>query len=387
MDKENQINRLICAYLRNEISTEEWNVLQEWIYAKESHKLLFEELLEDEKRQRDIQEYASFHTQEQWLELKQKITECHRQKYRILKYKGIAAAITIILATAVTLIYLQEVHRPVKTQLEIVQIVPGHPQAVLIGENGKQITLRERQSQGRQFIFGADTLEITKDNSLKYEPRPISQTEWHTLQIPKGGEFKLVLEDGTTIWLNSETELKYPSHFAGNERRVQLSGEAYFEVVSNPQQPFIVSTLQMDTKVLGTSFNVSAYPDENKSHTTLIEGSVEINDKENGESVCLKPGEQALLQDRQLKVVSVNTKLYSQWRKDRFTFSSTNMEEVVRKLSRWYDVEFFFSNSSTKEKQFTGSLPKYSEISQVLNIIEMTTNIKFQIKNKTIIIQ
>ena len=386
MDKENKIHKLIIAYLKKDISTDEWTILQNWIRANERHNLLFEELIKEENRQTAIREYASFSTQEQWLELKQKINKSSQSKYHILKYKGIAAAITIVLATAITLIYLHQNPTLKKPDLKIVQIVPGSAQAILISENGQQIKLGEKHSQDCQFVFGTDTLEIMKDNSLRYDSKVTPQTEWHTLKIPKGGEFKLVLEDGTEIWLNSETELKYPSHFTGNERRVQLSGEAYFKVVHNPEIPFIVSTLQMDTKVLGTSFNISAYPDENKSHTTLVEGCVEIKDKENGESVHLAPGQQALIENRHLKIQAVDTKLYTQWRKDRFTFSSTSMEEVIQKLSRWYDVEFFFSNSKVREKQFTGSLPKYSDISQVLKIIEMTTNIKFQIKNNIIII-
>ena len=386
MYKENEIHRLLIAYLRNEISTEEWNVLQNWIQAKKSHKLLFEELIDEEKRQNDLREYVAFHTTEQWLELKQKMNELPRKKYHFLKYESIAAAISLILFTTVV-IYWQQSRQSVKSGVEIAQIIPGSSQALLIGEDGREIKLEDFHSQDRQFIFGSDTLEIKNGNSLKYEPQTVPQTEWHTLRIPKGGEFKLVLEDGTEIWLNSETELKYPSHFAGRERRVQLSGEAYFKVVSNPRIPFVVSTSQMDTRVLGTSFNVSAYPDENKNHTTLIEGSVEINDKKNGKTMRLQPGEQALLQNGKLSIQKVDTKLYSLWRMDRFTFSSENLEEVIRKLSRWYNVEFFFSHPSARQKLFSGSLPKYADITQVLGIIEMTTDIKFQIKNNTIIIR
>ena len=132
---------------------------------------------------------------------------------------------------------------------------------------------------------------------------------------------------------------------------------------------------------------MSVYEDEESCHATLVEGEVEVADKVNGEKVVLTPGTQALLQGKEMTVRKVNTKLYTLWRLDRFTFASEDMEGVIRKLSRWYNVEFFFANASRKQKRFTGSLPKYSDISQVLKMIEMTTDIKFQLKENTIIIQ
>lgn len=388
MDKIHEIRNLIIAYLRNEISENELNKLQDWIKTGKNHRLLFEELLDEEKRQMDIREYASFHTDSKWNELKEKINLPSSGKFHLPTFRTIAAAVAITLAIAAALIYSQQYRQSPVPQIEVVQIVPGSPHAVLISENGQQIRLGNTQDSCRQIVLGTDTLKITEGKNLKYgQAGTPGNTEWYTLKIPRGGEFRLTLEDGTEIWLNSETELKYPNHFPDNERRIILSGEAYFNVAPNPAKPFIVSTLKMDTKVLGTSFNVSAYPDESKDHTTLVTGSVEIRKKENGETIRLHPGEQALLQDGKLAVHKVDTKLYTLWRMDRFTFSSENLEEVIRKLSRWYNVEFFFANSSLKQKQFTGSLPKYADIAQVLGIIEMTTNIKFQIKDNTIIIQ
>ena len=258
---------------------------------------------------------------------------------------------------------------------------------MLITGKGQQLLLQGLKDTCLD-ITGNETLKISKDGSLEYSLSALSRMpEWHTLQVPRGGEYKIVLDDGTEIWLNSASELKYPAHFVGNERRVCLVGEAYFQVARNEAAPFIVETRDMDVKVLGTSFNVSAYEDEENSHATLVEGRVEVDDKINGEKVTLTPGEQALLQGKEMVVREVNTKLYSMWRLDRFTFASEDMEGVIRKLSRWYNVNFFFSNSSMKQKRFTGSLPKYSDISQVLKMIEMTTDIKFQVKGNTIIIQ
>lgn len=388
MDKRNEMHRLIIAYLKNDISEEERDRLQAWLQTKESHRILFHELLDEEKRKKDIREFASFYTTGKWKELKHEMESSSLKKRHLLMVRTIAAAVAVTVMVAASLIYRQQTRQERMPRTEIAQIVPGGPHAILISENGQQMILGKEASDCRQIVFGADTLKIVQGNSLAYEQtRTAAHVEWHTLQIPRGGEFRLTLEDGTEVWLNSESELKYPAHFTGHERRVILSGEAYFEVAPDSRIPFIVMTSKMDTRVLGTSFNVSAYPDENKTHTTLIGGSVEITDKEKNETICLQPGEQALLQDGKLSVQTVDTKLYSLWRKDRFTFSSEYLEEVTRKLSRWYNVEFFFTCPSDKQKQFTGSLPKYTDISQVLGIIEMTTSIKFQIKNNTVIIQ
>lgn len=388
MDKTREIRNLIIAYLRDEISEDELHRLQDWIKAGKNHKLLFEELFDEEKRQKDIREYASFHTSSKWQELKEEINLPPSRKFRLLTFRTVAATAAITLVVAAALIYSQQSPENATPHTEVAQIVPGSPHAILISENGQQIRLGSTEDSCRKIILGTDTLRISEGKSLSYGQTITAGTiEWHTLKIPRGGEFKLTLEDGTEIWLNSETELKYPTHFPENERRIILSGEAYFNVSPNPLKPFIVSTPKMDTKVLGTSFNISAYPDEPKDHTTLVTGSVEIKDKENGQILRLEPGEQALLQDGRLTVQKVDTKLYTLWRMDRFTFSSENLEEVIRKLSRWYNAEFFFANSSLKQKQFTGSLPKYTDIAQVLSIIEMTTNIKFQIKDNTIVIQ
>lgn len=388
MDKIHEIRNLIIAYLKDEISEDELNRLQNWIKAGENHRLLFEALLDEEKRQRDIREYASFHTTGKWNELKKEINSAPSKKRHLRTFRTIAAAVAVTLAIAAALIYSQQARQSTVPPTAVTQLVPGSPHAILISENGQQFRLGNTQDSCHQIVLGTDTLKITEGKNLKYgQAGTPSNAEWYTLKIPRGGEFRLILEDGTEIWLNSETELKYPNHFPENERRIILSGEAYFNVAPNPLKPFIISTPKMDTKVLGTSFNISAYPDEPKEHTTLVTGSVEIKEKENGETIRLHPGEQALLQDGKLSVHKVDTKLYTLWRMDRFTFSSENLEEVIRKLARWYNAEFFFANSSLKQKQFTGSLPKYTDITQVLSIIEMTTNIKFQIKDNTIIIR
>ncbi|AZS29655.1 FecR family protein [Butyricimonas faecalis] len=388
MKMEKEIHELLLAYLRDDISEEEMIRLQGWLDENERHRKLLDELRDKEVLQQEIGAYASFDTSRRWIQLKEEMDKTSRKRRLLLRvWKSVAAVFVVAVAGGLLYWQITDSARPVEEQVLVAQIRPGETQAVLITGKGQQLLLQGLKDTCLD-ITGNETLKISKDGSLEYSLSALSRMpEWHTLQVPRGGEYKIVLDDGTEIWLNSASELKYPAHFVGNERRVCLVGEAYFQVARNEAAPFIVETRDMDVKVLGTSFNVSAYEDEENSHATLVEGRVEVDDKVNGEKVTLTPGEQALLQGKEMVVREVNTKLYSMWRLDRFTFASEDMEGVIRKLSRWYNVNFFFSNSSMKQKRFTGSLPKYSDISQVLKMIEMTTDIKFQVKGNTIIIQ
>ena len=388
MKMEKEIHELLLAYLQDDISEEEMIRLQGWLDENERHRKLLDELRDKEVLRQEIGAYASFDTSRRWIQLKEEMDKTPRKRRLLLRvWKSVAAVFVAAVAGGLLYWQITDSARPVEEQVLVAQIRPGETQAVLITGKGQQLLLQGLKDTCLD-ITGNETLKISKDGSLEYSLSALSRMpEWHTLQVPRGGEYKIVLDDGTEIWLNSASELRYPAHFVGNERRVYLTGEAYFQVVRNEVAPFIVETRDMDVKVLGTSFNVSAYEDEENSHATLVEGRVEVDDKINGEKVTLTPGKQALLQGKEMIVREVNTKLYSMWRLDRFTFSSEDMEGVIRKLSRWYNVDFFFSNTSMKQKRFTGSLPKYSDISQVLRMIEMTTDIKFQVKGNTIIIQ
>ena len=381
------IHELILAYLREDISEEEMSRLRVWLDENERHQRLLEELWDKDVLQREIGEYASFDTSRRWEQLKEVMEKPVRKGRSLLKVWGAVAAVVVAFVGGLLYWQMTGSPQPEVKQVAIARIEQGGMRAVLITETGQQVVLQGLKDTCLN-ITGTETLNIREDGSLKYSLSALSSmSEWHTLRIPKGGEYKIVLDDGTEIWLNSASELKYPAHFVGNERRVQLTGEAYFQVARNEAAPFIVETRDMDVKVLGTSFNVSVYEDEESCHATLVEGRVEVNDKVNGEKVVLTPGKQALLRGGEMTVREVNTKLYTLWRLDRFTFASEDMEGVIRKLSRWYNVEFFFSNPSMKQKRFTGSLPKYADISQVLKMIEMTTDIKFEIKEHTIMIQ
>lgn len=387
MDKE--ISRLIIAYLKNDISDKDRFLLQEWIDMNEKHRILFERFVSETSRKEDMREFASFRTSEKWQELQVTIqTRDRMRRMRILKKWSVVAAVVLAMGA----VFL-EVGRSKSTEIaervvKTAEIRPGSSKAVLITEDGRQIALDGLADVQGQMAVGNNIVEVVGKHTIKYETGvKDSVMKWHTLKIPRGGEFRVVFEDSTEVWLNSETELRYPVHFASNSREVFLQGEAYFKVSRDSRRPFVVRTSRMDTKVLGTSFNISAYPDEMKSHTTLEEGKVEVKEKMTGKIVRLSPGEQALLENGRLDVRSVDAHLYSLWRMDRFVFSSESLDEVLKTLGRWYNMEFFFKKEASKSKKFSGSLPKYTEIGRVLEIIEMTTDVKFQVREGIVSIE
>lgn len=205
------------------------------------------------------------------------------------------------------------------------------------------------------------------------------------LIIPKGGEYQVVLADGTKVWLNSASRLIYPQSFMGKERRVVLSGEAFFDVAHDAERPFIVETSQMNVKVLGTRFNVNDYDDNEEVSTTLVNGSVEIVSGDQ-QVFRLVPGEQAYGKENELEKREVNVRLYTSWIDGKFLFNNTELEEIAKQISRWYDVEIFFSSENVKKVRFTGAIVKFKPLDDLVRMIESTSQVRFSVKGKTIVI-
>ena len=228
---EKEIHELLLAYLQDEISEEEMIRLQGTLDENERHRKLLDELRDKEVLRQEIGAYASFDTSRRWIQLKEEMDKTPRKRRLLLRvWKSVAAVFVAAVAGGLLYWQITDSARPVEEQVLVAQIRPGETQAVLITGKGQQLLLQGLKDTCLD-ITGNETLKISKDGSLEYSLSALSRMpEWHTLQVPRGGEYKIVLDDGTEIWLNSASELKYPAHFVGNERRVQLTGEAYFQV-------------------------------------------------------------------------------------------------------------------------------------------------------------
>ncbi|NOU59298.1 FecR family protein [Marinifilum caeruleilacunae] len=270
-------------------------------------------------------------------------------------------------------------------------IEPGSNKAELVLADGKVLDLDAKRRKNE--IQEKDGTRISNTgSSLVYDAssKMSEKLSYNSLVVPRGGEFQLELEDGTKVWINSETRLRYPTKFPKGERVVLLEGEAYFEVSKDQNRPFIVKTQGVDVRVLGTQFNISSYAEDETIQTTLVEGSVAVMDSKNPKTnLLLDPGYQAVYAKaaKQLENKKVNVDLYTSWKDGKFVFEQASLYDIMNKVSRWYDVKVFYQNNEAGDLNFTGTLKRYENLDRLLGMIEKTNEVKFFFKDNTIIVQ
>lgn len=266
---------------------------------------------------------------------------------------------------------------------------PGGERAILKLYNGKTVVLDSTMKSSLIAHEANVRIEMDSNHLLRYSSHDsiemANDNKNNELIIPKGGEYQVVLADGTKVWLNSASRLIYPQSFMGKERLVVLSGEAFFDVTHDAERPFVVETSRMNVKVLGTRFNVNDYDDNEEVSTTLVNGSVEIISGDQ-QAFRLVPGEQAYGKENELEKREVNVRLYTSWIDGKFLFNNTELEEIAKQISRWYDVEIFFSSESVKKVRFTGAIVKFKPLEDLVRMIESTSQVRFSVKGRTIVI-
>jgi transmembrane sensor len=279
------------------------------------------------------------------------------------------------------------IHRPDELQpISKIQpqpdVMPGGNKAILTLGDGTKIVL-DAANNGAITKEGNVTVIKLEDGQLAYEPSTPNASEssvsYNTISTPKGGQYQLVLSDGTKVWLNAESSLMFPSEFVKSERKVELAGEGYFEVANDKTRPFLVTVNDMSVKVLGTHFNVSAYTDEKSIKTTLLEGSVEM--RNNGKFVMLKPGEQGRLQveSKALQITrNVDLDETMAWKNNEFVFNETELKDAMRQLSRWYNIKIQYDDEMAPVYLY-GSISRNKGLAEVLKIME-TSGLKFKIE-------
>lgn len=297
---------------------------------------------------------------------------------------GIAASILIVCSIGYFLMSPQLKEQDIVKHE--VRIIPGHRAASLTLANGKKIFLSDRQP-GKVAQEAGVTIAKTSNGELIYEIKEKKNkvSGFNTLATTNGETYRVRLPDGSTVWLNAASSIKYPVSFQNSaERIVQLSGEAYFEIYKDCKHPFIVKSRGQQVEVLGTHFNVNAYNDEPTVITTLLEGSVRLK-SDHGTVKVLKPGQQAELTNAGIDIQHADIRLVTAWKDGYFRFSGESLQSVMRKISRWYNVEVAFQKG-LPEDTYSGAVTRHSDIRQVLEIMEGSNNIHFTIKGRRIII-
>ena len=271
---------------------------------------------------------------------------------------------------------------------ETERIVPG-VMVELILSTGERVILDQQSA----LIEGMNETGIQNDSvsGLDYTAAKVQGEEiiYNTMRVPVGEFYQLALSDGSKVWLNSMTELRFPVTFTGEERRVYLTGEAYFEVAHDSKYPFIVETEKgMEVKVYGTEFNMNTYR-ENMVQTVLVKGKVGIRVDDTGKEVMLAPGQIAEYEEKTgtVRVEEVDPYRYIAWRDGEFVFERETIEEIMERLSRWFDVKVSYENESLKRKRFTGVISRYEDIEQVLRLIEGPATLRFEVEDNVVTIR
>lgn len=308
-----------------------------------------------------------------------------------LKWASIAACFLLILA-AVVHFHLKNaiLRKPVlahfKKQLKN-DAAPGSDKALLTLSDGSQIVLNDAKN-GVITSQGHTKINKEKNNQLVYEA-PVSQVNspvvYNTISTPKGGQFQIVLSDGSKVWLNAASSITFPTTFSKSERLVTISGEVYFEVTKNPHRPFKVVAGKQTVEVLGTHFNINVYDDERTIKTTLVEGSVKVS--AGGETSVLKPDQQSAISHNGSNVIiikTVDTENVLAWTNGNFEFEKAEVSDIMRQAARWYDVTVKYEGALSP-RRFTGSISRNVNLSELLKMLKYT-GVNFKIEGKTVIV-
>ena len=369
-----KIAHLMFLSLFDLIDEEKRSELNKWLKKRKENQTLFQHLEDPAYQSQHFSRYTQFNAIEGWEKVEPRLkSKSNNRFYRLLPY----AAILILCIGIITFLRTNspQTNIPVSLHKNI-----SNPTVRWVMEDGNTLELNTTDSSQRleHEDFKSDGKQLVyKHTESSGSPR------FHLLQVPRGGEYALVLADGTRVWLNAETELSYPSYFSGKDRRVKLKGEAYFEVTADTSMPFIVETKHLQINVLGTSFNISAYPDESH-HATLAKGKIKAIYEE--KQVILSPGEQALLTDSGMIVHAVDIATYTSWKERRFVFKNKPLQEVARDLERWYNVRLTIRQDA-QPIRLTANLPKYENIEKILHIIENIARVKCETNDQEIIIK
>lgn len=397
--KPERLHYLILRYIKNTCSREELNELLSFIEEDQNQHLLHHEMKQywdrleasgTDKKKWDKRFYAMMKK----TGTESVLLQTHVKKKQKRHWVLAAAMITLIVSSG----YFwfshnaskpggNELATPVKSSQRLTNDVPpGGNKAVLTLANGKKIIL-DSASNGALATQGNTKVLKVRGGQIAYntyKDRKHKKIIYNTIETPRGGQYELILADGSKVWLNAASSLKFPSAFNGKERKVTLTGEAYFEIATNKNKPFKVEINNAEVEVLGTHFNIMAYDNEKAVKTTLLEGSVRISNGD--QAAILQPGEQARMDKNStdIQINKTNIEEVTAWKRGYFQFNNSNLKVIMRQIMRWYDVEIRFPDNMPT-RIFTGKIPRNVSLKHVLKVLELS-NVHFKLKGKTIVL-
>ncbi|AZS29388.1 FecR family protein [Butyricimonas faecalis] len=380
-----EIARIIQKSLKGKLSESEEKLLSDWRKVSEENEHAFQRMISEDFYTVGMEKLETYDYRVAYGRFLQKKYQRRRKRRFLISMARVAAvALPFVMAVVLYVGLNREEEQTLRPSLAS-NILPGTSKAVLTLANGQMIPLGKETTDSTIITDG--TQISASGSGITYADGGESEAVvYNKLDIPRGGEFCLTLSDGTRVWLNSETSIQYPVVFGTKERRVFIQGEAYFEVAKDAKKPFTVQFMSSSVTVLGTSFNIRAYPEEKQSQTTLAEGSVRIYSP--GSSMLLKPGEQAEVKALSGEMVKkeVEVKTFTSWKDGRFVFEQEPLENIMRTLERWYDIRVIFRDEGAKRISLSGNLKRYGDFSQVMNMLQMTGDVRFELHGNDVYI-
>ena len=368
------IRSLLYRHLTGRLTPAERQQLEQWAGDNADRQALLKRLADPDYVSRQLERRTLVSVDRPMADMQQRVSAIRRR--RMVRTFSIAAMIAVILGVASTyIIHVGQESEDIPTLAEapaspktLEEITPGTTRARLITTSGESVDLS-----------ASDTTSMQSRMMLAQNCH-VQDTRQLCLDVPRGGEFKIILEDSTEVWLNSESTLSYPEVFSPTERRVRVTGEAYFAVRPDAKRPFYVETDEQVVRVYGTAFNIRAYGDDPYVYTTRADTS--------SAEVMLSPGHQALLNrdDLKLNMRTVDPQVITGWRHGRFVFEEQPLSSIMRDLSRWYDFDYEFESPELEHIVFMGSIPRYADFATAISIIEMSGGIHFTTDNGKVII-
>lgn len=386
IEQDFEAARLIARYLTDSLTEEEQLRLARWRNESAAHEELFARLCRDDSLQQHMQQRMWCDATDGWTRWQRDLRR-RQQRLRWMQRVAVAAGLLVPLLL-LGWVWWSGAARRTTVPMEVAQtIAPGKTQAVLTLDNGEMLSLQQRPdtllSEAGHTVARLDSLQLNY-LPVSEEATPLQATSHHRITTPRGGEYTLTLSDGTRVQLNAESSLRYPVTFGTERREVELTGEALFDV-AHTGAPFVVRTGGLEVEVLGTLFNLSAYPDE-ACQATLVSGRVRVSTRR-GESCLLEPAQQATLavDDGPLSIEQVDTDIYTSWARGKILFKDRPLGEIMKVLSRWYGVETRFADEELKELRFGCHLNRYADITPFVRLLEQTGKVHVQIDGNQIL--
>lgn len=371
------IDELVYKYLQGHLTPEEKHLLDSWLQASPENRLWFEEWKNATRMEEKMRRMAAIDREKGWQRMVNKgVVKGERQPEKVVRWRRWMAAASVLILLMAGIYFWNNSTTQVAFVVDapIKDIPAGKNGAILTLADGSQVSL-DTFKNATIALQGGISVKVV-NGSLVYEGKG-DMMGYNTTTTPKGRQFQLILPDGTQVWLNAASSIRYPTTFTGNKRLVEVTGEVYFEVVKDSEKPFLVNVnRKTEVEVLGTHFNVNAYENENSINTTLLEGSVAVAVSANiHQKKILQPGQQAQVQvDQQAQpgitvVNNADIEKVLAWKNGLFDFNGLTFEEIMRQLERWYDIEIDIDNG-LPDIQLAGTMSKQVSLERVLRFFD-----------------